>query len=39
MEETDRFEIDDILARVQADNNGLRTMVIEVLTSEILRSR
>jgi hypothetical protein len=39
MEETDRFEIDEILARVQADDAGLRTMVTEVLTSKIFRSR
>ncbi len=39
MEETDRFEIDDILARLQADGGGLRSMVIEVLTSETFRSR
>jgi hypothetical protein len=39
MEHADRFEIDDILTRVQSDNYGLRTMVIEVLTSEIFRSR
>src|SRR6056297_3656821 len=38
MEETDRFEIDDILARLQADGGGLRSMVIEVLTSETFRS-
>ena len=39
MENADRFEIDNILARVQADNYGLRSMVIEVLTSEIFLSR
>ena len=39
MERGDRYEIDDILARVKADNFGLRTMVVEVLTSEIFRSR
>ena len=39
MEETDRFEIDDILAQVKADEYGLRTMVVEGITSEIFRSR
>lgn len=39
MERADQFEIDDILVRVQADNNGLRTMVTEVLTSNLFRSR
>lgn len=38
MERVDQFEIDDILNRVKKDNYGLRTMVIEVLTSEIFRS-
>ena len=39
MERSDRFEIGDMLARVHAKDDGLRTMVIEVLTSEIFRSR
>jgi hypothetical protein len=39
MERVDQYEIDDILGRVQADDYGLQTMVIEVLTSEIFRSR
>ncbi len=39
MERGDQFEIDDILGRVQSDHFGLRTMVTEVLTSEIFRSR
>ncbi len=39
MERVDQYEIDDILARVKANNFGLRTMVVEVLTSEIFRSR
>lgn len=38
MERVDRFEIDSIQNRVAADNHGLRTMVIEVLISEIFRS-
>jgi len=39
MDRADQYEVDDILGRVQADNGGLRTMVTEVLTSEIFRSR
>lgn len=39
MERIDGYEIDDILDRVRADNYGLKTMVTEVLTSEIFRSR
>lgn len=39
LEIVDQYEVDDILERVQADNYGLRTMVEEVLTSEIFRSR
>lgn len=39
MEHTDRFEIDDILARAKKDDCGLRTIVTEVLTSRIFRSR
>jgi len=39
MEQPDRFEINEIVDRVQAGDNGLRTMVVEVLTSEIFRSR
>lgn len=39
LEIVDQYEVDDILKRVQADNYGLRTMVEEVLTSEIFRSR
>lgn len=39
MERTDQFEIDDILARVQKDNYGLRTVVNEVFMSKIFRSR
>ncbi len=35
----DQNEIDDILERVQAHDYGLRTMVMEVLTSKIFRSR
>ena len=38
MERVDQFEIDDILNRVKADNYGLRTMLTEVLTSEVFRS-
>lgn len=39
MERGDQYEIDDILARVKAEDYGLQTMVIEALTSEIFRSR
>lgn len=39
MERIDQYEIDDILSRVKADDYGLQTMVVEVLTSEIFRSR
>jgi hypothetical protein len=39
MERVDRFEIDDIVARVEADRDGLRTAVVESLTSRIFRSR
>ncbi len=39
METADQFVIDEILARVQADADGLRTLVIACLTSEIFRSR
>lgn len=39
MERPDQFEIEDILKRVKAKNYGLQTIVIEVLTSKILRSR
>ena len=35
----DQHEIDDILERVKAHDYGLRTMVMEVLTSKIFRSR
>lgn len=39
MERVDRYEIDEILNRVKADNFGLRTTVTEVLCSNIFRSR
>ena len=39
MERLDQYEIDDILARVKANDYGLRKAVTEVLTSEIFRSR
>jgi hypothetical protein len=35
----DQYEVDDILERVKTHDHGLRTMVIEVLTSKIFRSR
>lgn len=39
MERSDQYEIDEILQRVKDDDDGLQTMVTEVLTSEIFRSR
>ncbi len=39
MERADQYEIDAILDHVKADDDGLQTMVIEVLTSDIFRSR
>jgi hypothetical protein len=39
MEAPDQFEIGEILSRVQADKFGLRTLVVECLTSDIFRSR
>ncbi|QEG02792.1 hypothetical protein Mal15_69130 [Stieleria maiorica] len=40
MEHADRFRIDDLAARLHSDDaSGLRTMVVEVLTSELFRSR
>ncbi|MGB7343220.1 MAG: DUF1592 domain-containing protein [Pirellulaceae bacterium] len=39
MERSDQFEIDEVLGRVKADDYGLQTMVTEVLTSKIFRSR
>ncbi|MDA8744418.1 DUF1592 domain-containing protein [Rubripirellula amarantea] len=39
MERADQYEIDDILARVKADDYGLQTLVVEVMTSQIFRSR
>ncbi len=39
MERSDQFEIEDILERVKAKQYGLQTIVLEVMTSQILRSR
>ena len=39
MERVDRYEIDDIVARVEADHDGLRPAVVETFTSRIFRSR
>lgn len=39
MEWSDRFEIDKILERVKSADDGLKTMVEEMLLSEIFRSR
>jgi hypothetical protein len=39
MTRSDRFEIEDILTRVKDDNYGLQTIVVEILMSDIFRSR
>ena len=39
MEAVDQFTIQDIQTKVNADGGGLRTLVVESLTSEIFRSR
>ncbi|XZE32711.1 DUF1592 domain-containing protein [Pirellulaceae bacterium SH501] len=39
MEPGDKAEIESIVERIHEDNLGLRTMVVEVLASEIFRSR
>lgn len=39
MERVDRFEVNEILGRAQAADDGLQTLVIEALTSKIFRSR
>ncbi|MFT6863731.1 MAG: hypothetical protein ACJAVK_002292 [Akkermansiaceae bacterium] len=39
MEAVDEFEINDVRARLAANRGGLKTLVVEVLTSEIFRSR
>jgi hypothetical protein len=39
MEPADRSEIEAIAQKVQEDGFGLRTMIVEVLSSEIFRSR
>lgn len=39
MTRSDRFEVEDILARVKKENYGLQTLVVEVLTSKTFRSR
>ncbi|MEM9825501.1 MAG: DUF1592 domain-containing protein [Planctomycetota bacterium] len=39
IEPSDRFVVDDIVQRVREDDDGLRTMVVEVLQSTIVRSR
>lgn len=39
METADHFEIEEIAGRVAKDGYGLRTLVVEALTSEIFRSR
>ncbi|MCH9654209.1 MAG: DUF1592 domain-containing protein [Planctomycetes bacterium] len=39
MERADQYEIEDILKRVKTEDYGLQTIVIEVMTSQIFRSR
>lgn len=39
MERVDQYEVDDILARVKAADYGLKTLIVEVLTRQIFRSR
>jgi hypothetical protein len=39
METADEFVIDEILEKAKKDNLGLRTLLVECLTSEIVRSR
>ena len=39
MEPVDEFVIDDILQVVKKDDYGLRTLIVEALASEIVRSR
>ncbi|WDQ16657.1 DUF1592 domain-containing protein [Rhodopirellula sp. P2] len=39
MDRADQYEIDDIWEHVQADGGGLQTMLTEVLTSKLFRSR
>ena len=39
MESADRYEINDIVDRLQSEDLGLRSLVFEVLTSQIFRSR
>lgn len=39
MERSDQYEIEDILKRVKTEDYGLQTIVIEVMTSRIFRSR
>ena len=39
MERADQYEIEDILNRVKTKDYGLQTIVLEVMTSRIFRSR
>ena len=39
LDRSDQYEVDDIFERVKSDKFGLRTMLMEVLTSNIFRSR
>ena len=38
LEQSDRYDIDDLFRRVDAEGGGLRTLVVAVLTSETFRS-
>jgi hypothetical protein len=39
MQPIDEFEIEDIFQAVKQDNYGMRTLIVESLASEIVRSR
>ncbi|MEQ8634264.1 DUF1592 domain-containing protein [Gimesia maris] len=39
MERADQYEIEDILKRVKTENYGLQSIMLEVMTSRIFRSR
>ena len=39
MKPVDDFVIEDIFQAIKKDNNGLRTLIVEALTSDVFRSR
>lgn len=39
METVDQYEIEEILSQVQAEDHGLRTLLVQCLMSDIFRSR